>query len=112
MHNPVTGCNVPVIVKTRKMFGRAQRMFQRLLLLPVVAAVMLAPGARPADAQAVQQQKISPTLQNLMTANPLQVLPVIVQMQEASAPFTSGTNTKLAQQALTILQANGQAVGP
>src|SRR5260370_16482427 len=47
-----------------------------------------------------------------MTANPLQLQPVILEMTEASAPFSSGSNLTLAQQAVSILQANGQVVGP
>src|SRR5260370_10461337 len=46
-----------------------------------------------------------------MTANPLQLQPVILEMTEASAPFSSGSNLTLAQQAVSILQANGQVVG-
>ena len=46
-----------------------------------------------------------------MTANPLQIQPIILQMTEASAPFASGSNLTLAQQAVSILQANGQVVG-
>src|SRR5229473_2553935 len=50
-------------------------------------------------------------LQALMTANPLQMQPIILQMTEASTPFSTGSNLTLAQQAVSILQANGQVVG-
>jgi subtilisin family serine protease len=56
-------------------------------------------------------QKIAPALLTQMTANPTQLLPVILEMNEATAPFPSKPNLQLAQQAVTILQANGQVVG-
>src|SRR5438552_17312847 len=46
-----------------------------------------------------------------MTANPLQQLPVIVEMNATASPFVGSVNVTLAQQAVAILQANGQSVG-
>jgi serine protease AprX len=62
-------------------------------------------------AQTSSQQKIAPALQAQMAANPAALLPVIVEMVAATAPFASSPNLLLAQQAVTILQGNGQAVG-
>jgi serine protease AprX len=56
-------------------------------------------------------QKIDSVLQAQMTANPAALLPVIIEMTPPSAPFGSLPNQQLAQQAVTILQANGQAIG-
>jgi serine protease AprX len=74
-----------------------------------VAAVV--PLALPARAQSVNLSKISPQLVADMTATPLALIPVIVEMAPASPPFAPGVNLALAQQAVTILNANGQPVG-
>jgi len=59
----------------------------------------------------VKSQKIAPALLTQMTANPLQLLPVIVEMNATAPPFVGSVNVTLAQQAAAILQANGQSVG-
>jgi serine protease AprX len=68
-------------------------------------------SALPTSAQTSATQKIAPALQALMTANPVQMQPIILEMTEPSAPFSSRSNLTLAQQAVSILQANGQVVG-
>src|SRR5262252_1102876 len=92
---------------------RAARPIVFFILLLLAA---LAPVALPATAPSVRAQsvtnKVAPALLTLMTANPSQMLPVIVEVNEATAPFTTGVNVTLAQQALTTLQAYGQPVGP
>ena len=92
---------------------RTARLFALLIVRLLVA---LAPVALPGTAPSVQAQavtsKIAPALQTLMTANPTKMLPVLVEVNEGSAPFTAGINVTLAQQALTILQTYGQPVGP
>src|SRR5919201_3630905 len=75
----------------------------------VLAAAPLVGGAHPAHAQS--SSKISPALLAQITANPLQRVPVIVEMNAPSLPFSTPVNTGLAQQAVSILNANGQAVG-
>jgi serine protease AprX len=62
-------------------------------------------------AQTTTQQKIAPGLQSQMAANPAAMLPVIIEMTQASAPFGGAPNQQLAQQAVTILQTYGQAFG-
>jgi hypothetical protein len=64
-------------------------------------------SALPTSAQTSATQKIAPALQALMTANPVQMQPIILEMTEPSAPFSSRSNLTLAQQAVSILQANG-----
>jgi serine protease AprX len=81
-----------------------------LPILSLVVSLVTLPSPAPVQAQSVQ--KITPALQAQMTANPLKRLPVIVQMNQASVPFSSAANDQLANQALSILQANGQAIGP
>jgi serine protease AprX len=87
-----------------------QYLLQALALAPAFALALPLLSV-PVSAQATSQQKISAPLLAQMAANPLQRLPVIVEMNPATLPFSSGANAALAQQAVTILQANGQAVG-
>src|SRR5579864_1738003 len=72
--------------------------------------VTLAP-APLAAAQSSGQQKIEPALLSEMTAYPTESIPVIVEMAPATAPFSSGSNMNLANQAVSILNANGHAFG-
>src|SRR5579859_711845 len=90
---------------------RASRSFLLVALASIPAIALALPLSAPASAQTYNQQKISAPLLAQMTANPLQLLPVIVEMNAATAPFSTGVNSTLAQQAVTVLQANGQAVG-
>jgi len=81
----------------------------RIVPLLVTLVVPLVPG--PAAAATNTQAKIQPALLAEMTANPLEKIPVIVQMAPATAPFSPGSNSTLAQQAVSILSANGTAFG-
>jgi serine protease AprX len=81
----------------------------RILIITGLFALLSRPAV--VTAQTSSQQKIEPALQTQMAANPSALLPVIIEMAPASAPFTSTSNLQLAQQAVTILQSNGQAVG-
>src|SRR5690242_17795861 len=76
-------------------------------LLPL--AVTLAPA--PVSAQPPTQPKVQPALLAEMTAHPLESIPVIVEMAPATPPFVHGENLALAQQAVSILNANGHAFG-
>ena len=80
---------------------RTSRLLRRLLLtfVTALAPMSLLVSPLPASAQTSATQKIAPALQALMTANPLQMQPIILEMTEASAPFSSGSNLTLAQQA-------------
>ncbi|TME29761.1 MAG: hypothetical protein E6I75_21725, partial [Chloroflexi bacterium] len=46
-----------------------------------------------------------------MTAYPSERIPIIIQMSPPTAPFSPSVNLSLSQQAVSILSANGQAVG-
>jgi len=83
---------------------RLQVLLIRVGLLVSVALMGLAP--RPVAAALVAP--IDPYLQQQMLANPLQRLPIIVEMEHVASPL-SGANAQLAQQALSLLQLNGQA---
>jgi len=74
------------------------------LLLAVVPLL-----AQPAQAQV--PSKISPALLAQITAHPLQRVPILVELNSSSPPFTTAVNGMLAQQAVSILAAHGQAVG-
>src|SRR5206468_12578363 len=103
-------------VREDPMIGRSWRTPRHSLRLLVIVCTALAPLAlpispRPVSAQTSATPKIATALQALMTANPTQLQPIILQMTESSAPFTSSSNLTLAQQAVSILRANGQVVG-
>src|SRR5712692_7911875 len=89
---------------------RRSRQF-RLLTLFLSASVLVLALSAPVSAQTNSQDKISAPLLAQMASNPLQRLPIILEMNPPTSPFSSGVNSALAQQAVTILQANGQAVG-
>jgi serine protease AprX len=62
-------------------------------------------------AQAADRPKIAPVVLAQMQAQPLQRLPVIVEMKPPKMQLADGSNFDLAQQALGILQSHGQAFG-
>lgn len=79
---------------------------KRFALAAWLVVASLAPALalpRPAAALGVP---IDPQLQRLLTNNPLQRQPVIVEMQPSSA---AGSSARLAQQAFDLLQLNGLA---
>ncbi len=63
------------------------------------------------NAQAASAQKVSPALMAEMTAYPSERIPIIIQMSPPTAPFAATVNLALSQQAVSIINANGQAVG-
>src|SRR5919199_4641794 len=80
----------------------------RLGLVVSIALALAGPGlSAPRSAAAGSAAPIDPALQQQMQANPLQPLPVILEMEHVASPL-SGANAQLAQQALTLLQLNGQ----
>jgi serine protease AprX len=91
---------------------RRSRQFLVLALALVPAFALSLPlAAAPVSAEANSQLKISAPLLAQMAANPLQRVPVIVEMNPPTVRLSSGNNTALAQLAMVVLQANGQAVG-
>ncbi len=90
---------------------RRSRQFLVVALALVPAIALALPlSAVPVSADGNSQQKISPPLLAQMASNPLQRLPIILEINPAAVPL-SGSNAVLAQLAVAILQANGQAVG-
>jgi serine protease AprX len=80
----------------------------RIGLAVSMALALAGPGlSSPRPAAAGSAAPIDPVLQQQMQANPLQPLPVILEMEHVASPL-SGANAQLAQQALNLLQLNGQ----
>jgi serine protease AprX len=77
-----------------------------LRLIAAVSLALLSLGPRPAAAALLAP--VDPALEQQMLANPLQLLPVIVEMEHVASPL-SGANARLAQEALTLLQADAEA---
>jgi serine protease AprX len=87
-----------------------QLLLKTLSLALALLLVVLPLAALPVSAQSANQ-KIAPALLAQMASNPLQRLPVIVEMNPGGYPFVGAVNVTLAQQAVAILQSNGQSVG-
>ena len=76
-------------MKRRQLFG----------ISGALAALALA----PARAQALGGDNVDPALRDLMQANPLALLPVIVEMRQPVPPFIGGANVGRALEALNLL---------
>jgi serine protease AprX len=87
-----------------------QLLTKALSLAWALLLVVLPLTALPVSAQA-DNQKIAPALLAQMASNPLQRLPVIIELKPSGFPFVGAVNVALAQQAVAILQSNGQSVG-
>ena len=86
----------------------AHAFLVRIGLALTVALTLAGPGLiSPQRAAAGLAAPIDPVLQQQMLADPLQPLPVILEMEHIASPL-AGANTQLAQQALNLLQVNGQ----
>jgi serine protease AprX len=86
-------------MKRRRLFGLGGALAALALTAP--ARAQLLPGA-----------KIDPALRDLASANPLALLPVIVEMQPALPPFLGNANVARALEALALLAAQGVPVAP
>jgi subtilisin family serine protease len=76
-------------MKRRQLFG----------ISGALAALALA----PTRAQALGGDNVDPALRDLMQANPLALLPVIVEMRQPVPPFIGGANVGRALEALNLL---------
>jgi serine protease AprX len=77
----------------------------------LVLAQSLAGSPSLAGAQLLLEEKIDPALRTRMQADPLAVLPVIVEMQHPAAPFAPTPNLDRANEGLGLLRRYGVAVG-
>jgi serine protease AprX len=83
------------------------------LLRATTAIVVLAliGGAAPTARADSIPDKIDPALRARMQADPLALLPVIVEMQPPSVPFVGAPGVARSSEALDLLRLNGRAVG-
>src|SRR6266851_6479323 len=98
-------------MKPRKWRVQGSLVVLMVRIFLIVACVLPWRSAQQVSSQTSSQQRIAPALLTAMTANPTALLPVIVEMNEATAPFGITPNLYLAQQAATLLQTYGQVVG-
>jgi serine protease AprX len=86
---------------------------RRLIGISCVLAILLlavAPTGSPARAESIVPDKVDPALRALMQARPTSLLPVIVEMQPATAPFVGSPNVDRANQAMDLLRLYGTPV--
>jgi serine protease AprX len=86
---------------------------RRLIAITCVLVTLLlavAPTAPAARADSIVPDKIDPALRTLMRARPLSLLPVIVEMQPATAPFVGAPNVARANEAMDLLRLYGTPV--
>jgi serine protease AprX len=74
---------------------------------PPARAQLLVPTLPSAPVQSLIADKIDPALLELMQANPLALLPVIVEMQQPLPPFIGAPNVNRALEALDLLRVYG-----
>jgi serine protease AprX len=95
----------------------AASVITRVLLGVVIFSIAAGPltSARMTVAAAANvdpaNTRIDPELTRQMRADPLRMLPVIVEMRQATPPFVTNPNGRLAQAALTLLGRFGRPVG-
>ncbi|TMF53043.1 MAG: hypothetical protein E6I19_13855, partial [Chloroflexi bacterium] len=87
-----------------------RRRLSSIVCAVLLLAASLAGPAWPARADATPQDKIDPALRVRMAADPLAVLPVIVEMQQPAAPFGAMPNVDRANAALDLLRQYGTPV--
>jgi serine protease AprX len=74
----------------------------------VVLSFALLPAAPPT--RAAVPDKVAPALRDMMRANPLALLPIIVEMQHPPPPFVGAVNVNRANEALDLLRRTGVPV--
>jgi serine protease AprX len=86
---------------------------RRLIGISCVVATLLlavAPPVPMARAETIPQNKIDPALQQRMQAHPLALLPIIVEMEPATASTTGPANVTRANEAMDLLRLYGTPV--
>jgi len=68
---------------------------------------VIAPAPPPTVVPSLIEDKVDPALRTRMQADPLALLPVIVEMQQPVAPFVGAPNVDRALEALELLRFNG-----
>jgi len=110
------GCALALALGADVSPARAQLLVPALppVLVPAPPPVLvpapppvLAPVLPPAGTQSLIGDKVDPALRTRMQADPLALLPVIVEMQQPVAPFIGAPNVSRALEALDLLRFNG-----
>jgi serine protease AprX len=97
------------------MIANARRLVAALVL--TLATGVLAPLApntplsSGVEGVSAASTRITPDLQRLLTADPLKLWPIIVEMRAPVPPFGAGANETRARQALALLTRYGRPVG-
>jgi serine protease AprX len=92
----------------RRLLGvRCALVALALVLVPAASPVRAQLLVPPAPTQSAAVEKIDPALRDLMQANPLALLPVIVEMRYPLAPFIGAPNVDRARGALDLLRQYG-----
>src|SRR5207302_4451248 len=107
------GISCALVVLALALVPAAPPAHAQLVVLPPPPVIVpppppvIVPPPPPVIVPLADESKIDPALLAMMQANPLAVLPVIVEMQHPSLPFVSAPNVDRALEALGLLRAFG-----
>ena len=108
------GCALALALGAGVSPARAQLLGLPPVIVPVPPPVIvpapppvIAPAPPPTVVPSLIEDKVDPALRTRMQADPLALLPVIVEMQQPVAPFVGAPNVDRALEALELLRFNG-----
>ena len=108
------GCALALALGAGVSPARAQLLGLPPVIVPVPPPVIvpapppvIAPAPPPTVVPSLIEDKVDPALRTRMQADPLALLPVIVEMQQPVAPFIGAPNVDRALEALELLRFNG-----
>ena len=108
------GCALALALGADVSPARAQLLGLPPVIVPVPPPVIvpapppvIAPAPPPTVVPSLIEDKVDPALRTRMQADPLALLPVIVEMQQPVAPFIGAPNVDRALEALELLRFNG-----
>ena len=108
------GCALALALGAGLSPARAQLLGLPPVIVPAPPPVIvpapppvIAPAPPPAVVPSLIEDKVDPALRTRMQADPLALLPVIVEMQQPVAPFIGAPNVDRALEALELLRFNG-----
>ena len=108
------GCALALALGAGVSPARAQLLGLPPVIVPAPPPVIvpapppvIAPAPPPAVVPSLIEDKVDPALRTRMQADPLALLPVIVEMQQPVAPFIGAPNVDRALEALELLRFGG-----
>ena len=108
------GCALALALGAGLSPARAQLLGLPPVIVPAPPPVIvpapppvIAPAPPPTVVPSLIEDKVDPALRTRMQADPLALLPVIVEMQQPVAPFIGAPNVDRALEALELLRFNG-----